>query len=51
MEIGTGKTQKKALGTGRLSSKGLCEEEPPLEDATVFICLYISETNCVNPYL
>jgi len=29
MEIGTGKTQKKALGTGRLSSKGLCEEEPP----------------------
>jgi hypothetical protein len=36
------KPVKKALGNGRLSSKGLCEEEASLEDAKVFIFrLYI----------
>jgi hypothetical protein len=48
--LDSAKPEKKALGTGRFSSKGFCEEDP-LEDARGFIFLYISETNCVNPDL
>jgi hypothetical protein len=50
MEIGLGKTRRKALGNGRLGSKGFYEEDPQ-EDAKVFVFYYISETRCVNPYL
>jgi len=32
---------KKALGNGRLRSKGLCEENASQEDATVFLFLDI----------
>jgi len=53
MEIGLGKTRKKALGTGRLSSKGLCEEKPPWKmqkDLYVYFFIYPKPTVSTQIY-
>ena len=44
-----GKTRKKALGNGRLSSKGFCEEDPPhgrCKSNYMYKSLYIRNQLC-----